>query len=71
MAPLHARGQPVIDRDFYLDRDPAAAHAAFDASRIDVTVRDGVGQVRVSPALFNTADEIARFLEVTKRLRSA
>lgn len=56
---------------FYLDRDPAAAHAAFDAAHVDVTVRDGVGQVRVSPALFNTGDEIARFLEVTKRLRSA
>jgi selenocysteine lyase/cysteine desulfurase len=56
---------------FYLERDPVAAHAAFEAARIDVTVRDGVRQVRVSPALFNTGDEIARFLEVTKRLRSA
>jgi hypothetical protein len=40
---------------FYLDRDPVAAHAAFEAARIDVTVRDGVRQVRVSPALFNPA----------------
>ena len=54
---------------FYLDRDPGAARAAFDAAQIDVTVRDSVKQVRVSPALFNTSGEIARFLEVTKRLR--
>ncbi len=56
---------------FYLDRDPAAARVAADAARVDVTVRDGVGQVRVSPALFNTGEDIARFLELTKRLRSA
>lgn len=54
---------------FYFDRDPAALKAAFDAANVDVTVRDSLKQVRVSPALFNTSDEIARFLEVTKRLR--
>jgi selenocysteine lyase/cysteine desulfurase len=54
---------------FYFDRDPAALRAAFDAARIDVTIRDSVKQVRVSPALFNTGDEIARFLEVTSGLR--
>jgi selenocysteine lyase/cysteine desulfurase len=54
---------------FYFDRDPAALRGAFDAARIDVTIRDSVKQVRVSPALFNTGDEIARFLEVTSGLR--
>jgi selenocysteine lyase/cysteine desulfurase len=54
---------------FYFDRDPAALRAAFDAARIDVTIRDSVKQVRVSPALFNTGDEIARFLEITSGLR--
>lgn len=54
---------------FYFDRDPAALKAAFDAAKIDVSVRDSLKQVRVSPALFNTGDEIARFLEVTNGLR--
>lgn len=54
---------------FYFDRDPAALKAAFDAAKVDVSVRDSLKQVRVSPALFNTGDEIARFLEVTKGLR--
>ena len=39
---------------------------AFRAAHIDVTVRNG--QVRVSPALFNNADEIERCLSVTKSL---
>ena len=54
---------------FYFDRDPAALKAAFDAAKVDVSVRDSLKQVRVSPALFNTGDEIARFLEVTNGLR--
>jgi selenocysteine lyase/cysteine desulfurase len=39
---------------------------AFRAAHIAVTVRNG--QVRVSPALFNNADDIARCLNVTKSL---
>jgi selenocysteine lyase/cysteine desulfurase len=35
-------------------------------SKIEVTVRSG--KVRISPALFNNAEEIDRCLEVTKRL---
>ena len=54
---------------FYFDRDPAALKAAFDAAKVDVSVRDNLKQVRVSPALFNTGGEIARFLEVTNGLR--
>jgi selenocysteine lyase/cysteine desulfurase len=40
--------------------------AAFAAAKIDVTVRGG--RVRIAPALFNTAEDIARCLAVTKGL---
>ena len=42
--------------------------AAFDRASVDVTVRGDSGQVRVSPALFNTRADIARFLEVSRTL---
>ncbi len=51
---------------FYCDRPPAEVRAAFQQANIEVTVRNG--QVRVAPALFNNADEIARCLDVTKHL---
>ena len=51
---------------FYCARPAADVRAAFDRAAMDVTVRDG--QVRVAPALFNTADEIDRCLEVTRGL---
>ena len=54
---------------FFFTRDPAEFHSAFDAAKIDTSVRDGLKQVRVSPALFNTRDDVARTLEVTQRLR--
>jgi selenocysteine lyase/cysteine desulfurase len=54
---------------FSFDRDPAEVHAALDAAKIDTTVRDASKQMRVSPALFNTKDDIARILHVTRRLR--
>lgn len=53
---------------FFFSRDPAEMRAAFDAAKIDTTVRDALKQVRVSPALFNTNEEVARILEVTRRL---
>lgn len=43
------------------ERDPAAH---FSKAGVDVSVRDGGRQVRVSPALFNTSDDIDRFLAV-------
>jgi selenocysteine lyase/cysteine desulfurase len=50
--------------------DPAANPAAFYAAAgVDLSVRDGGRQVRVSPALFNTADDIDRFLAITTDLR--
>ncbi len=52
----------------YLE-DPAAAATAFASATIDVTVREKEKQVRVSPALFNTQEEIGKFLEVLKKLK--
>jgi selenocysteine lyase/cysteine desulfurase len=51
---------------FYVTKAMPDVHAAFQAAKVDVTVRDG--EVRIAPALFNTSDEIERCLGVTKRL---
>jgi selenocysteine lyase/cysteine desulfurase len=51
---------------FYVTKPADAWRTAMAAANIDVTVRNG--QVRVSPALFNNADEIDQLLSVTKRL---
>jgi selenocysteine lyase/cysteine desulfurase len=51
---------------FFTSKPMADVRAAFQAARVDVTVRNA--QVRIAPALFNTADEIDRCLEVTRRL---
>lgn len=53
---------------FYFSKDAATLTAAFANASIDVTVRGPLRQVRVSPALFNSGDDIKRFLEVTKQL---
>lgn len=51
---------------FDCSKPVADARAAFQSRTIEVTVRGG--QIRVAPALFNTAEEIEMCLEVTKRL---
>jgi selenocysteine lyase/cysteine desulfurase len=49
--------------------DPARdAAASFAKAGCDVSVREGGRQVRVSPALFNTVDEIDRFLSLARDL---
>ncbi|MFN8581084.1 MAG: aminotransferase class V-fold PLP-dependent enzyme [Gemmatimonadaceae bacterium] len=53
---------------YFFPGDPARVRSAFNSATIDVTVRDDSRQVRVSPALFNTTDDVTRFLDVTKRL---
>ena len=53
----------------YFTSDPATVRTAFDAAKVDVSVRDALKQVRISPALFNTSDEIAKCLEVCKAFR--
>ena len=50
----------------YVVKPMADVRAAFHAANVDVTVRDG--EVRIAPALFNTADEIDACLEVTRSL---
>jgi selenocysteine lyase/cysteine desulfurase len=51
--------------------DPAKDAARhFAAAGIDVTVRDGGRMVRVSPALYNTAEDIDRFLSAARPLVS-
>jgi len=51
---------------FYVTKPEDDVRTAFHAETIDVTVRTGT--VRIAPALFNTADEIDRCLQVTRRL---
>lgn len=51
---------------FHPAKPEADVRAAFEAARVEVTIRNGM--VRVAPALFNNADDIDRCLEVTKRL---
>lgn len=53
---------------YYTSKDAATLNAAFARASIDVTVRESLGQVRVSPALFNTHDDIERFLDVARQL---
>lgn len=53
---------------YFTSRPAAELTEAFARAAIDVTVRGALGQVRVSPALYNTRDDIARFLEVTRGL---
>jgi selenocysteine lyase/cysteine desulfurase len=52
---------------FYSRKTPNDLRSALGAANVDVTVRDN-GQVRVSPALFNTTEEVDRFLAVARRL---
>jgi len=51
---------------FYTTKPEAVVRSAFQAAKVEVTVRTGM--VRVSAALFNNADDIDRCLDVTKRL---
>jgi len=48
-------------------QDVIVRHLA--ASNVQVSVRENGTQIRVSPALFNTADDIDRFLTVAEGLR--
>ena len=53
---------------FYFERDPAVVKRAFDAAGIDASVRDKLNQVRVSAALFNTREDVERFLNAAKAI---
>ena len=51
---------------FYTTKPEADVRSAFQAARVEVTVRTGM--VRVAAALFNNSDDVDRCLDVTKRL---
>lgn len=48
--------------------DPQKARKILDDAGVQVSFRENGSQIRVSPALFNNAAEIRRFLEVAERL---
>ena len=50
----------------HLDRNQARAREVLDKNGVQVSFREKGSQIRVSPALFNTRDEIRRFLEHAK-----
>ena len=50
----------------HLDRNQARAREVLDKNGVQVSFREKGSQVRVSPALFNTRDEIRRFLDHVK-----
>ena len=49
--------------------DAATTRTILDRGRCRVSVRENGTQIRVSPALFNTSDEIRRFLDIAGELQ--
>ena len=45
------------------------AKPILDAAKVRVSLREGGTQIRISPALFNTEADVARYLEVAERLK--
>ena len=50
-----------------LDRNQNRAREVLDGNKVQVSFRENGSMIRVSPALFNTGDEIRRFLDHAKR----
>jgi selenocysteine lyase/cysteine desulfurase len=50
-----------------LDRHQDRARQVLEDNRVQVSIREKGSMIRVSPALFNTRAEIARFLDYAKR----
>jgi cysteine desulfurase/selenocysteine lyase len=50
--------------------DAARTRTVLEQSRTRVSVRDNGMQIRVSPALYNTSDDVRRFLEVVDELKA-
>jgi selenocysteine lyase/cysteine desulfurase len=48
--------------------DAATTRSVLDRARARVSIRENGSQIRVSPALYNTADDIQRFLDVAAEL---
>jgi len=51
----------------HLDRNQARAREILDGEHVQVSFRENGALIRVSPALFNTRDEIGQFLDDAKR----
>jgi selenocysteine lyase/cysteine desulfurase len=51
----------------HLDRNQTRAREVLDDGHVQVSFREKGSLIRVSPALFNTRDEIRRFLDLAKR----
>lgn len=74
---LRARGLTVLtpagNRSsivaFQNPADAISTRAVLDRARARVSLRENGTQIRVSPALFNTADDVGRFLEVADELK--
>jgi selenocysteine lyase/cysteine desulfurase len=58
---------PVVA--FRVPGDPAAARSLVQEARIRVSFRENGTQIRVSPALFNAEDDVARFLACVEKLK--
>jgi selenocysteine lyase/cysteine desulfurase len=56
---------------FRVPGDPTAARTILQDAGVKVSFREAGTQIRVSPALFNVASDIDRFLGVVERLRIA
>jgi selenocysteine lyase/cysteine desulfurase len=50
----------------YVDRNQAQASELLAKSGVQVTFRENGSQLRLSPALFNTRDDILRFLQLSR-----
>ena len=50
-------------------RGREVAKPILDEAKVRVSLREGGTQIRISPALFNTEEDIARYLAVAERLR--
>jgi selenocysteine lyase/cysteine desulfurase len=52
---------------FYVKGNPDRAREAIETAGVQVSFREKGSQIRVSPALFNTRADVARFLEIVDR----
>jgi selenocysteine lyase/cysteine desulfurase len=76
---LRARGLDVLtpvdnQSSIVAFRNPANAattRAILDGARCRVSVRENGTQIRVSPALFNTSDDVRRFLDLAGDLQKS
>lgn len=52
-------------------KDPEVAQALFERENVTVSFREGGHQIRAGVALFNTSEDVERFLSVTERLSAS